>query len=352
MTQTTFRTLAVIAGLMLAGGSHAQPPAPASYPNTENFGRDVDPKTPWVQECLRVEKVRAAATPPLPASCKAYNYYVKRQQAVTSAAEWGGVRACAVAANDSGVLAMLYANGLGVPRNLDLATQYACRAGGAYMEVQGRIAHLQAMQNSPSATPYDQCDDITSGYMMGICASIGDGQADKIRSAYLARLRRQLPAAQVGAFDQLVAATNAFANSRGDETDTSGTARSMQVIQAEAREKEWLREHLAAFEKGNVNISPAQPLAVVDAELNRAYQALMAAPVTDKEHADRLPDSTVTKADVRAAQRRWLAYRDAWVRFAALRYPALAPDALKAALTEWRVKQFSSIWREPAPQKG
>jgi uncharacterized protein YecT (DUF1311 family) len=328
--------LALVVGL--ASTAHGATP----YPNTEGFGRDVDPKTPWFQECLRVKQVQPPAAPAAPASCKAFDYYAKRGQLVTSAAEWGGVRACAVAASDNGVLAMLYANGLGVVRNLDVATLYACRAGGAYREVQGRIEHLQALQTSPPGTSYDQCDDITSGFMMGICASIGDQQADKIRNAYLARLRTQLPAPQVAAFDQLIAATNAFAKARGDETDVSGTARGMLVVQAEAREKEWLREHLYAFEKGTFKAAP-QPLTLVDAELNRAYKALMSAPATDQEQPDRLAGSTVTRSEVRAAQRLWLTYRDSWVRFAALRYPALPADTLTAILTDWRVKQLQRM---------
>jgi uncharacterized protein YecT (DUF1311 family) len=331
------------AALGLAMGLATMAHAATPYPNTENFGRDVDPKTPWFQACLRVENIQPAATPQVPTSCKTFDYYDKRHQATTSAAEWSGVRACAVAAKDNAVLAMLYANGLGVPRDLDLATQYACRAGGAYAEVSGRVEHLQALKTAPAATPYDQCDDATSGFMMGVCANVADGQADKIRNAYFARLRTQLPAPQVAAFDQLVAATSAFATARRGETDMTGTGRGAFSVNAEAREKEWLREHLAAFEKGTFK-APEQPLAAADAELNRVYKAMLAAPSDNASHPTRLPASTVEKADVRIAQRLWITYRDAWVRFAKLRYPALPPETLQAMLTDWRVKQFGRMW--------
>ena len=78
-----------------------------------------------------------------------------------------------------------------------------------------------------------------------------------------------------------------------------------------------------------IAVDQPQALAAADAALNRAYQAVM-----------RAPDTTVAKADVRAAQRLWLAYRDAWTAFAALRYPALPRDVLQATLTEWRTKQL------------
>jgi uncharacterized protein YecT (DUF1311 family) len=108
-------------------------------------------------------------------------------------------------------------------------------------------------------------------------------------------------------------------------------------------EKEWLREHVLAFEKGTFNLASPQQLPIADTELNRAYKAVMATPSTDQDKPDAIGDSTVTKADVRAAQRLWLKYRDAWVRFAALRYPAVPADSLKATLTQWRAAQLGKI---------
>lgn len=342
----TRNVLAFVAGLTMTTLAHAVPQdaAPTTYPNTAGFGRDVDPATPWFQECLRVAKVpHPTATPAPPANCKVHDYYDKVDQAATSAAEWANVRACAAAANDNDVLATLYANGQGVPRNLDLATQYACRAGGAYMEVQLRIEHLQALRKRPSGKLYDQCDDATSGYMTGFCASFAKRRADKVTTDWSARLRRQLPAQQTAAFDQLVSAGAAFAKARQEEMDYHGTIAAARAIGAETEEKEWQREHLLAFEKGNAKLALPQQLPIADAELNRLYRAIMAKSSADPDHPDQLEDSTVTKAEVRTAQRLWLKYRDAWVRFAALRYPAMSADALKATLTQWRARQLGNI---------
>lgn len=334
-----------MAGLSVAALAYAVPgdPAPKAYPNTASFGLEVDPNTPWFQECLRVAKVTSPPMPALPASCKAYDYYDNVDLATVSNATWGGVRACAAAANDNDVLAMLHANGQGVPRNLDLATHYACRAGGAYMEVQSRIEHLQALRKSPSPKLYDQCDDATSGYLMGFCAGFADQRASKVSQDWFGRLRRDLPQQQRAAFDQLVATGLAFAKARSDEMDYQGTIAAARAIGAETSEKEWLREHVLAFEKGSFKLASPQQLPIADAELNRRYQALMARPSDDKAQPDNIGEMTVTRADVRTAQRLWLKYRDAWVRFAALRYPAVSADALKATLTQWRAQQLGKI---------
>lgn len=335
------RSLLVAAGWTLACSAFAQPGDP--YPNTANFGSPPDRSAPWFQQCLRVEHAPVPVTPAKPASCAAYDYYDKLAQATATPAEWAGVRACAVAAHDYAILSMLFANGLGVARDLDVATQYACRDGGAPAEVEGRVAHLQAFKKSPPANRYDQCDDITSGYMMGICAGIAGRQQDKLRNADVARLRGQLTAPQAVLFDRLLAAMRAFAQARTREIDLSGTARGMQALEVEASEKDWLQEHLAACEQGHAKLPPPQQFAAQDAALNRAYQAVMTAKPADPAHPDRLRDSTATKTDVRAAQRLWLIYRDAWVRFAALRYPAIAADSLKADLTASRVKQLDGM---------
>ena len=53
--------------------------------------------------------------------------------------------------------------------------------------------------------------------------------------------------------------------------------------------------------------------------------------------------STATMKDILAAQRAWLKYRDAWVRFAALHYPALPAPTWIALLTDQREKELEEL---------
>ena len=144
-------------------------------------------------------------------------------------------------------------------------------------------------------------------------------------------------ARQAARFDRLLAAARAFAQARTGEIDRSGSASAMAAIETEADEKQWLRVHLAAFEQDHARLRPPQQFRAQDAALNRAYRALMAG------GADLLRDSTASKADVRAAQRLWLTYRDAWVAFAAQRYSAIPADSLKADVTAARVTQLEAL---------
>jgi uncharacterized protein YecT (DUF1311 family) len=52
---------------------------------------------------------------------------------------------------------------------------------------------------------------------------------------------------------------------------------------------------------------------------------------------------TVTRADVRTAERAWIVYRDAWVVFGAVAAPAVSEDAWVTWLTEARTQQLSEL---------
>ncbi|MDB5948429.1 MAG: hypothetical protein JWR65_284 [Massilia sp.] len=343
----------MLALLLLPGAPLLAAARQADYPNTSNFGLVPDQNAVWYKHCLRVQHRQAPTRDltPLPPQTKAKAcaagklYYEKRNQANTSQGEWDQVRRCALASDDSAVLMMLYANGLGVAQDADLAIKYACSGEAALAEMETRVLHLVNLQ--ADTRRFDQCDDITSGRMGAVCAWIATEQSGKLRSAFLARLRARLTPAQQASLDVLVKASDRFAHAFGnDETDMGGTAGVQMVIDAEAREQEWLREHLAAFERGQFKLPAAEQFDLADAELNQAYARVMQSPATEPGHPGRLPNSTVDKQGVRATQRAWLAYRDAWIRFAAQRYPALDQAALKAALTQWRTKQLARLVRE------
>jgi TPR repeat protein len=70
----------------------------------------------------------------------------------------------------SGVLAMLYANGAGVPRNLDVALHMACEMNGAAAEMDSRITALGEMRRAGwQGSDFDPCNHMTSGTGTSIC---------------------------------------------------------------------------------------------------------------------------------------------------------------------------------------
>jgi len=312
------------------------PAVAAPYPNSGSFGVPFSKDEAWYRQCMRVEK----QTPPppaaiAPAGCDASDlYYRKRSQAVASQAEWDGVRACAMAHDDHAVLMMLYANGFGVPRNTDSAIHQACQLDAAKAEMAGRIEHLA---NLPANAVFDQCDDITSGRMGTVCAAIHEGQNGRVRNARLERMTATLPAPARAAFQRLQAAAEHYALAAGAETDMQGTAAPSFVLQRAEKMRAQFMQAVLDAAGGKLPAASPQDAAARDRELNELYRKLMAAPSPQEGWPDRLGDTTIERKDVRAAERAWIAYRDAFTAFAAQLKTGADANAVNTLLTSQRI---------------
>ncbi|QNA90169.1 hypothetical protein G4G28_19680 [Massilia sp. Dwa41.01b] len=316
--RTTVLHRPVFAALLFWAAAATAEPGPA-YPNTGSFGVPFETSEDWYRECMRVAQVQTPPVPPAqaqPASCKATDlYYSKLDQAQTSDAEWRQVRACAQASGDDAVLMMLYANGLGQPRDLDRAIFHACRLDTAKAEMEARVGYLASGAANADGQPFDLCDHITSGYMGSVCAGLGETRSERSRALRLDRFAATLPARARLPFSQLRKAAEAFARQSASEVDLSGTGGAGFAIgRASRRRDEFVQ---AVFDAAAGEIPPC------DAGATGAARPSVepALPQADGrrigcggDHA-RFKGSTVTRADVRITERAWLAYRDAWAPF-------------------------------------
>lgn len=252
------------------------------------------------------------------------------------------------------VLMMIYANGDGVPKNFDLAMKFACEAGGAPAEMDARLAHIESLKQSPTGQglqgcekpasaqrPYchgvlDICDDITSGAMGGVCASLqSDIEAQKT-AADFARITGKFTPAQAAMFAKLDAAARKYFEAHAsNEIDLSGTARGEFFIEERDAMLKAFRDEVAAFESGKAPGPAPVSYVAADKKLNDVYATTL----------KRSFYGTINKNGVRDTQRAWLPYRDAWVAFAASRYPNIPADAVKAFLTTQRTRALEKIGR-------
>ena len=189
-------------------------------------------------------------------------------------------RACAFAQVDAGdhlmfggsnVLMMLYANGLGVSRALEPAIAVACRASHAPAEREARVKHLTALRAAPG--DFDLCDDITSGYMQGMCTAHDErGQAIQ-RGRRRAALQARIPAPARADFAALERAATAFFGARVEhEVDLSGSGRGAFVIAERSSLEEAFVDLLSRTLSGDgpPPVGPDQYRAT-DADLNDLY---------------------------------------------------------------------------------
>jgi uncharacterized protein YecT (DUF1311 family) len=256
----------------------------------------------------------------------------------------------------SAMLAVLYANGEAVERNIPLALRLACEAEGAPAEISYRLQHLESLYRAvpSSGAKFTFCDDITSGFMEGFCAGLASEKADQDRSKPLNALSAGMSPIQKGAFIQLLKEEEAYARAHAaGEIDLAGTARAMFQIDAEQTLRGDFLAALQSFEASKYPEGSAKTYQETDALLNSAYRkAISNAEEHMKEYGAVQPNG------IRDAERAWLRYRDAWVAFARLRYPDVSQEAWLILLTRDRTSILNGSFcdmdavEEPCVQKG
>ncbi len=235
------------------------------------------------------------------------------------------------------LLATIYANGRGAPRDLDLAIAYACRIDGAPAEMDARIAHLTRLKaGAANPIPFDVCDDVTSGAMTSACTRRDAERSASLREAALAAIGNGLDAGKQAAFIKLLGAERIYAKSVGErETDSEGTMGPARVIAAEEAQNEIFMTTLRALLAGRL---PAATSSLPDADrsLADAYDKLIGL----KDTADL---GSVEKSGIEATQRAWVVYRDAFAAFARIAAPDGAAQAARTELTVQRAKDLSAL---------
>jgi len=244
-----------------------------------------------------------------------------------------------IAFGGAGMLAMVYANGKGASRSFGLALKFACEVEGAPAENSARIEHLLQLQNENWAgANFNLCDDVTSGLMQGWCAKLQEDLDQVRRAKKLEGLTQNWKPEERQAYLELQSAANAFFDSSSSkEVDLSGTGRAAFEIEAEAALKDGFLRALERFERGQLPKYKATDLAKADAQLNALYKRIQSAPNQPIEF------TTVTPDGIKSAQKAWLRYREAWVEFGKLKYPAVLPEGWRVWLTRERVKMLQ-VW--------
>jgi len=252
--------------------------------------------------------------------------------------DYGAARLCAFVEAEGGdsqtfagptILMQIYGNGFGVTRNLDLATAYACEIQGAPAESDGRVLHLQALKSK--VEPFDYCNDVTSGWAASECEARASTLASFARDARVSALEAKLPPSARTAYVGLREALDGFIEVHADgEVDQSGAGRAGFVIEEQDAVRDQFVIDLERLLSGKWPLASAAAARDADAHLNASYRKSLA-------WADSSDNMSTIHADaIRKAQRAWLVYRDAFVRFAATASPRVSRDAVLARLTNLR----------------
>ena len=239
---------------------------------------------------------------------------------------------------DGLVLAMVYANGQGVARNLPLARLFLCEYSGG-IESDEPAKHLQDFNDLiRTGGRLDICDGDggsfgrqTNYVCLGLKQESRDEEIHRLELAVLASSTPPIKAS----FLALRSAWHAFHDAY-DSLDEGLCAKGTgcgPITEGDdlGVTESWLTA-LKALQAGRSPASSADPSKF--SELDRALNVKYQTNLNEYKTSDISPDCCT--AQVRAAGRAWLKYREAWVRFGALRWPILPADQWRAWQTaEW-----------------
>eukprot|EP00457_Paulinella_chromatophora_P008506 gb/GEZN01008541.1/.p1 GENE.gb/GEZN01008541.1/~~gb/GEZN01008541.1/.p1 ORF type:complete len:333 (-),score=32.44 gb/GEZN01008541.1/:135-1133(-) len=230
------------------------------------------------------------------------------------------------------ILMMIYANGLGVARNISLAEKFACMGSGL-----DRVEHLEQLRKNPKVELFDFCDDASVTPELVWCTDIHELFEIERRNRTLTNISSRWTDRERTAFNKLQQASEQFAKLRGEqEVDLSGTGHFLWMMNEIAIQRE---DFLQSVQKLEANQAPkysSSQLTEEDSKLNTLYRIILKKKDFEPQAEFNLVRSTVNRVGIQAAQRAWLKYRDAWVEFAALKYPSYPGHSIAAWFTKKR----------------
>jgi len=237
------------------------------------------------------------------------------------------------------ILADIYFNGAGVKRNVPLAMRFACESEEGLATL--ALPAIAKLGDSTKITgSFEFCDYAATTFTMNFCGDYESQIEDDRRTRYYASLKSSLTAEQRAAFEKLLAAQSTYVTAHASEVDQGGTIRAIRTLGSENILNNLFHTEVVRFERKEWPALSNNQVATADALLRRQYektlQQLRARP---KEGSY---EGAVTADHLYGVEVTWENYRDAWVVFARLRYPA-AVDAIRTEIILDRYRLLKSI---------
>jgi uncharacterized protein YecT (DUF1311 family) len=230
------------------------------------------------------------------------------------------------------VLAMLYANGEGVKRNVPLARRFAC-ASDNFVQTDDVLKQIDSGGRLEICGPDGSHYGRRPNYL---CLGIEQERVDAELKLQQVQTGKAIPPDSIAAFHALQSAWSTYREAHGAEEPNGNTG----LVQSGMDNELNLDRFWIAVLKSIATGTPPSPalssvdLPSQDKTLNEDYrQALTLAAACDG-------DACTTADQIRIAERAWLRYREAWVRFAARRWPKVPADSWRAWLTQMRIEEL------------
>ena len=237
------------------------------------------------------------------------------------------------------ILADIYFNGAGVKRDIPLAMRFACESEEAMATL--ALPDIAKLNGSLRAGgPFEFCDYAATTFTMNFCTGYESQIEDDSGSRYYNSLKSSMTPEQQAAFEKLLAAQTAYIKAHASEVNQGGTIRVVRTSSSQGILKDLFHAEVVHFERKKWPVLSDNQITNADARLHREYvKTLQQLRTQTKESID---EGAVTADQLSGVEETWQTYRDAWVAFARLRYPA-AVAAIRAEITVDRYRSLKTI---------
>jgi hypothetical protein len=227
------------------------------------------------------------------------------------------------------ILMMVYANGKGVARNLDLALKLGCEVPGSAGDVAGRVHQLARFKQANwKGDNFSVCDHSADRHMYRECAIL-DYRFDHLeREKTLDDMAAKFTVAQRKAFQSLRQEAAAYFKVEAAKgINLTGT----HEIQENGFLERGFMSILQQLAGGDLPKFSAKEATEAEAAMNADYDKALA----------RKRDSTsnLTPEGLKETHQAWVRYREAWLKFGKARYPGVSEVSWKA----WAAQQREEL---------
>ena len=293
--------------------------------------------------------------PKAPPACASYRFY----RGIGRAVNYSKARACvwqerlaqkadlgqnqqepsAFVVGGSLILADIYFNGAGVKQNIPLALRFACESDEAMAQL--ALPRIAKLNDSPrGGEPFEFCDYAATTFTTNFCNAYKSEIEDDLRSRYYISLKTSMSAKEQAAFEKLLAVERAYIEAHVFEVDQGGTIRVIRTIGSQSILKDLFHTEVVHFERKKWPPLSENQIATADDLLHREYvKTLQQLQAQAKEP---IYEGAVTADHLSSVEETWEKYRDAWVAFARLRYPAQVA-VIRAEITLDRYRLLKTI---------
>ena len=238
----------------------------------------------------------------------------------------------------AGILSMVYANGEGTPRDIDLAKRFTCEIKEAdFAETDARLKLLDKIAVATKDVPhFDLCKTASNGTSWGWCESIELRLHDAKRYDEMVKIVDGLTPQGVEAFKALQTAEGDFETLRSEkEIDLTGAARGAWTLQEQDRLRAQFVSDLKLF--STAGYSQPVTLATVEALINKDLASIRL------NGPKNFQGTTITVAGVEETQRTWLKYRAAWLAYEGVVNPTVSSDAIATQISRERLTHLHKL---------